>query len=166
MLLSFICFSCRKDGKHCEGEATVFLNGEEWRASSTMNPDAQLDNYFRIKFLTFDDLGDVEKKLSISNIPYKVGKYYLYRSNLFIGDSLTTVSLSQYLEGDQQIGAWGLEEDPDSANYVDISFYDEWTGEVEGTFNFTLSGRTIFTYERDTLRFTDGWFEGRICDDD
>lgn len=168
LFFSLICLSCRKKGKLCRGEASALLNGEIWKPPAVkMEPHIPFsDKYFFIGLGTLDDFGDVEYALNIYKIPYGVGKYYLHRANPTVDDSLTGISLLQYLEVDQLIGGWGVEEEPDSSNYIDISFYDESTGEVEGTFNFTLSGRTIFTYERDTLRFTDGRFEGRICDDD
>jgi len=167
LLFIFICFSCRKGGRRCRGEVTVLLNEDAWKAPAVrMGPDIPFDNYFFVGFGTLDDFGDVEQSLTFFKIPYKAGKYYLHRTNPLVDDSLSGVSLRQFLEGDQFIGAWDLEEEPDSSNYIHITHYDERTDEVKGTFNCTLVGGTLFSTEFDTLHFTNGRFEGRICDND
>jgi len=165
-MLFVICFSCGKDNKRYEGEATALMNGEDWKAISIVLPNTPLDNYFEIYLKTLDNFGDTKERLNVFKIPYETGKYYLHDTNGNLNDSLSGASYTTFLEGDQLTGAWGIEGESDSSNYIDITYYDESTGEVEGIFNCTLVGNTILDTGPDTIRFTDGWFEGRINEDD
>ncbi len=153
---------CHKN-KACEGEGTAFKNGEPWYARSLTTPDKPFsDDFFAVNLRTFDNLGDVKEKLRFFKIPYKTGTYYLNSTNSLVNDSLFGSNFTTFLEGDQLTGAWGIPEESDSSNYVHITFYDECTREVEGMFNCTLVGGTIDGTGPDTIRFTDGRFEGKI----
>ncbi len=161
LIIVFTFISCNKNKVH-EGNTTAFKNGEEWNVSNVIRPKRPLSDYFKVSSRTFDSFGAIEEDLDIFKIPYDTGKYYLHQTNGVTDDSLVGANLLVFLEGDQLIGGWGIPEEPDSSNYVHITFYDECTREVEGTFNCTLVGNTIDGTGPDTIRFTDGRFEGKI----
>ncbi len=164
ILLLVLTLGCDKLTRHC-GDTTMDKNGVSW---SGTNVAYNRDNT-GFKSFSLDSRAEIStsrvEKLDIFKIPCKEGTFYLSKTNAIINDSLTGAGLTRTLEGDQLIGGWSLPEEPDSSNYIQVTFYDECNGRVEGYFNCTLMGYTLEPYDTivlDTIHLTNGWFEAKI----
>ena len=158
LISSILILSCGKDSRYI-GDTTALKNGEHWDGFNEMKPMRSLDNYFRITSAT-GEIGGDHDILRIFKLPYQESKHIVHRTNGVTNDSLVGVSYGTTVGGDQPTGGWNVPEVIDSSNYVEITFYDEDSGEVEGVFNLTLVGGP----EPDTVRFENGQFKGKICD--
>ena len=159
LIISILILGCEKDNRH-QGDTTALINGENWDGFNEMRPMSDMEGYFHIPSAT-GDIGGSHDRLRIFNLPYKEGKYIVYRTNGVNNDSLVGASYSTIIGGDQPSGSWSVPEMSDSSSYVEITFYDECSQKVEGIFNLTLVGGP----EPDTIRFENGQFEGKISDD-
>ncbi len=159
-----IITGCRKENKNHVCDTTALRNGDEWEANSITFQHRLFPEYFNLRAGT-DISDDRDDKLDIHKIPYKTGIHYMYRGSAIENDSLVGADYYTYIGGDQITGSWSISEIPDSSNYIHITFYDECTRKVEGTFNCTLVGTSFDGTAPDTIRFTDGRFEGKISEE-
>ncbi len=156
--------SCDKMNRYT-GDTTMEKNGVEWSGNNyaynrdnTDYKSFSLDSRVEIS-------SSIVEKLSIFKIPCEEGTFYLSKTGALTRDSLIGATLDRILESDQLTGAWSLPEEPDSSNYIQITFYDECNGTIEGNFNCTLFGVTLGPNQPltpDTVYITNGYFEGRI----
>ncbi len=160
-----IIIGCNKENKNHVCDTTALKNGDKWEANSITFQHRLFPEYFNLRAGTdiSDDRDDV---LDIYKIPFKTGIHYIYRNNAIDNDSLVGAHYYTYIGGDQRTGSWLMSETPDSSNYIHITFYDECSRKVEGIFNCTLVGTSLDGTEPDTIRFTNGWFEGKISEAD
>ncbi len=159
-LIFTLALSCGRDNRH-RGDTNALKNGENWDGFNEMRPMNSMEEYFYIVSATGEISGNHDK-LSIFKLPYEEGRHTVHRTGNNTIDSLVGVAYVTIAGGDQPTGGWNVPEIPDSSNYVEITFYDECTQEVEGFFNLTLVGGPI---PPDTVHFENGHFEGKICDD-
>jgi hypothetical protein len=152
-----------KDGKY-DGEAAAFKNGTSWVAKTTAYPNHMSDTKVDISIGTFDDQGFFIENVLFFKIPKKKGRYSLaYTFNQMPDDTLKGARYFNS-DGDQLSDIFDITE-TDSMSYLEITEYNEKTGELKGDFGMVLWPSLSGSWNApDSIVFSNGTFRARVKD--
>ncbi|HMQ59951.1 MAG TPA: hypothetical protein PKE06_04740 [Flavilitoribacter sp.] len=172
-IFTAIFLSCGKEpvaeeGLPYSGTATALKNGEPWEAKIYAYSS---EVYLLIAMDYFNGAGFKRGHLGIFKIPKKIGKYAVKNSFSFVDDKKTGANYFAYIDdGDLGAGTWFVEEDTIESE-VEISYLNELTGEVSGTFNLefsidstTIDSRYYESGESARITFGNGVFSTKIAE--
>ncbi len=144
------------------GEITALKNGEPWRGEIRANPNKLEGDGFDISVDVYDDKSIRIEFLSIVRIPlleqYTIVDTLLFPEGIMGKSTSAGYGLSH---DDAQIAFYYVLEEDGITNYINVTSYNEATGEVKGEFEISYL-QTRAQSVPDTVRFTEGLFHTRI----
>jgi hypothetical protein len=172
LFIGLLPFSCRYDSVFDEqgfsGEGSAIKNGVYWGTKLLVVPKNNFcnpDTCIAIHLRSYNENGTPTSYLNIDFVEPKVGKRTLnYTASIFerIDHKVDYGVFSS--EGHVAIGGYHVFEQT-SRNYVEITQINLETGYIKGVFQMDVVRDSFWTPSGsipDTIRFTNGKFEGRI----
>jgi hypothetical protein len=165
LVFLLLFFSCRKEKNASTGIAQITIDGQKKEFICDFEPHYTIctpDTCITFSSIKRDENGNLREVISISGIPYRLGRHLLKTSTPLVAVSKLKMSyITATEDGDVFTGGYYNYLDSDS-NYVNVRSWDDGDGNAFGEFkaNLTLAPYWFdFGYPPDTLFDVTGTFK-------